>query len=171
MGLHSKYLGRDEIVLRHVRTHVKALLGPAAALIVLAAGLGLGLGLLPGQWRPWSIYALIAVFVVLVVWLVCVPFLRWLTTTYTITDRRVITRSGIITRTGHDLPLRRISNVTYERSIVDRMLGCGTLVFETAAEQPLTLPDVPDVERVHVEVTEVLFGDDGGPDDLFAAPR
>lgn len=163
MGLHSKYLGRDEQVLRHMRTHAKALLGPAAALIVLSAALGLGIGLLPPDWRPWSIYGLIAGFVVLVVWLVIAPFLRWLTTTYTITDRRVITRKGIITKTGHDLPLRRINNVNYERSIVDRLLGCGTLVFETAAEQPLTLPDVPDVERVHVELTEVLFDGEAHP--------
>ena len=92
--------------------------------------------------------------------LVLLPFLRWLTSTYTITDRRIITRKGIINKVGHDLPLRRINNVNYERSLTDRMLGCGTLILETAAGQPLTLPDVPKVERVHVAITELLFSDD-----------
>ena len=94
--------------------------------------------------------------------LTLVPFLRWLTSTYTLTDRRVITRHGIVTTTGHDLPLSRINNVTYERSLLDRLLGCGTLQFTTAAEAPVTLPDVPDVERVHVVMTELLFGDAEG---------
>ena len=40
------------------------------------------------------------------------------------------------------------------------MVGCGTLIFETAAGQPLHLPDVPEVEKVHVQITELLFGDD-----------
>ena len=74
------------------------------------------------------------------------------------TTRRIITRRGLITRTGHDLPLNRINDVTYERGLLDRILGCGTLVLSTAADDPLTLPDVPHVEQVHLQMTEVLFG-------------
>jgi len=96
------------------------------------------------------------------VWVV-LPFLRWLTTTYTVTDRRIITRRGIITKTGHDLPLTRINNVAYERGLIDRILGCGTLVLTTAAEEPVTLNDIPDVERVHVVMTEILFGSEKRP--------
>jgi uncharacterized membrane protein YdbT with pleckstrin-like domain len=96
----------------------------------------------------------------IVVFGVVVPFLKWLTTTYTFTDRRIITRRGIINQTGHDLPLTRINNVAYERSLTDRMLGCGTLMLTTAAEQPVVLTDIPDVERVHVVMTELLFGRD-----------
>ena len=62
------------------------------------------------------------------------PFLRWLTTTYTVTDRRLITRTGILSRRGHDIPLARISDVAYEHGLVDRMLGCGTLVVSDASE-------------------------------------
>ena len=97
------------------------------------------------------------VFVVLVVWLVLIPFLKWVTSTYTVTDRRIITRRGILNKTGHDLPLRRINNVNYERSLTDRILGCGTLVLETAAGQPLVLHDLPRVERVHVLINNLLF--------------
>lgn len=89
------------------------------------------------------------------------PFLRWISSTYTFTDRRIITRRGIITKSGHDLPLTRIVNVAYERGVLDRMLGCGTLILTTAADQPVTLEDIPDVERVHVMMTELLFGKDG----------
>lgn len=158
MGLDRKLLGENEHVVRHMRTHVKALVVPAMWLILIAGLLGAGLAMLPDDWRPWSAYVMIGLAVVLLVALVVVPFLRWWTTTYTMTNRRIITRRGILNQTGHDLPLRRINNVAYERSMLDRILGCGTLVFTTAAETPVLLPDVPDVERVHVQMTELLFG-------------
>ena len=53
---------------------------------------------------------------VVVIALTVIPFLRWRTSTYTVTNRRIITRKGILNKTGHDLPLRSINNVTYERS-------------------------------------------------------
>ena len=61
------------------------------------------------------------------------PFLDWLTATYTITTKRLITREGLIARRGHDIPLMRISDVAYDEGIVDRMLGCGTLVISDAS--------------------------------------
>jgi hypothetical protein len=43
---------------------------------------------------------------------------------------------------GHDLPLVRITNVTYERSPTDRQLGC-VVDHDDAAEELLTLVDIP----------------------------
>jgi len=36
------------------------------------------------------------------------------------------------------------------------MLGCGTLTLTTAAEDPLTLHDIPDVERTHLRLGELM---------------
>lgn len=160
MAIPKDQLGRGENVVLALRTHAKALIMPAIILIALGALLGALIAFLPPATHPWGIVASVGVVLVLFVWLVFIPFLRWRTSTYTITDRRIITRKGIINITGHDLPLRRINNVNYERSFTDRLLGCGTLVLETAAGQPLNLPDVPRVEQVHVAITELLFNDD-----------
>lgn len=162
MALKQDLLARDEQVVLHLRTHMKALFWPLMALFATAAVFGVLLAWLPADWRPWSIYALIALVLVVVIALTVIPFLRWRTSTYTVTNRRIITRKGILNKTGHDLPLRSINNVTYERSVTDRMLGCGTLVLETAADEPLALPDVPGVERVNTIIADLLF--DGVPD-------
>lgn len=162
MALPRKLLGADETVVLHMRTHAKALILPGIMLFALICAVAMGFGLMPPSVQPWAGWGTAAVAVILAVPFVVLPYLRWLTSTYTLTNRRVITRHGILNKTGHDLPLSRINNVTYDRSITDRMLGCGTLQFTTAAEAPVTLPDVPDVERVHVVMTELLFGDDGG---------
>ncbi len=168
MALSKKLLGAGERIVVHTRTHWKQVLWPALLFVVLCfatgAGLAVGRPLLPENVRPWGTLAIVVVAVV--VFLVgCVgPFLRWLTTTYTITNRRLITRTGIVTTKGHDLPLVRINNVTYERSFSDRLLGCGSLTLTTAADEPLTLEDIPDVERVHLTMTELLFSDAEGRD-------
>ncbi|MFV0427063.1 MAG: PH domain-containing protein [Beutenbergiaceae bacterium] len=160
MSLPRKFLGAEEDVIVHMRTHGKALVAPVLGLILLAALTWASMTFIPpSRVGPWIITGVVLVLFVI---LVLVPFLRWRTTTYTVTDRRVITRRGIINKSGHDIPLSRINNVTYERSLLDRILGCGTLELTTAAEEPVTLHDVPNVERVHVVMTEMLFGDEEG---------
>ncbi|XCB30998.1 PH domain-containing protein [Arcanobacterium hippocoleae] len=91
------------------------------------------------------------------------PWLKWHTSTYTVTNRRIITRRGIISKTGHDIPLSRISNVAYEYDFIDRIFGCGTLVLETSADDPLELRDVPKAEELHVQLTELLFNTASDP--------
>jgi uncharacterized membrane protein YdbT with pleckstrin-like domain len=150
-----KLLDQDEFVVVSTRTHLKALLVPAVALILLAAAAGF-LSTLPAgnvrfflQWVIWGV-ALLAI-----LWLVVRPFLTWLATTYTLTNRRLITRSGLLTRRGHDIVLTRINDVSYERGLLDRVWGCGTLVVSDASEHGrVTLRDIPQVERMHLMIAE-----------------
>ena len=164
MAIKKDQLSRDEHVVVSMRTHGKALIVPALVLIAASAVLGLSIAFLPPAWQPWGTYAAASGFALVVLLAVLLPFLRWLPSPYTIPHPRIVTRRGIINKTGHDLPLRRINNVNYERSLTDRLLGCGTLILETAAGQPLTLPDVPQVERVHVTINDLLYDVHGTPD-------
>lgn len=159
MGLPPELLGAGEVEVLSLRTHVKALFTPAIVLVLVAVAIGVSFAL-PTNVQPWATWVILAVGVLALVLWVLVPFLRWVTTTYTFTNRRIITRRGIINKSGHDLPLTRIVNVAYSRSLSDRIFGCGTLSLTTAAEAPVTLDDIPDVERVHVMMTELLFGGD-----------
>jgi hypothetical protein len=53
------------------------------------------------------------------------------------------------------------------------MLGCGTLVISDASEQTgMRLSDVPRIEWVHRELTDLVFGtNDGADDDGSRDPR
>lgn len=160
MGLPSKLLGQGEHEVMHLRTHAKRLVVPALVLILTGGGVGVSMALLPPQTQPIAGIVLAALTVLVVIIWVLVPFLRWRTTTYTVTNRRIITRRGVLNKVGHDLPLMRINDISYQRSPADRILGCGTLVIQTAADTPpVVLPDVPGVEQVHVVITDLLFGD------------
>ena len=157
MAINPKLLNEGESVVWSTRTHVKALFMPAVVLIV-AAGVGGYLSSLPDShenvWLPliWVVAGLVVL--VYGVW----PFLKWFTTSYTVTNRRLTTHSGVITRTGHDIPLFRISDVSYEKGLVDRILGCGTLVISDASEQGrVELHDVPRVERLQLKISDLLY--------------
>lgn len=167
MRFSAKLLGKNEHVIQHMRTHLKKIIPNIVAAIVLIVVAVLAYVYLPENWRPASTIAIIAVAVTLIVIFLVWPWINWLTSTYTITNRRIITRKGVFTKTGHDIPLTRISNVSYERSMLDRLFGCGTLVLQTSASEPLTLDDVPHVERVHVTLTELLFHSDLADQDAF----
>lgn len=142
-----------------MHTHAKALALPGFLFVALAVLTGSLLALLPPEWGIVGDAVVIGIAVVLAVIFAVIPFFRWLSTTYTVTSRRIVTRTGIFNRVGHDLPLRRINDVRLEKGLIDRMFGCGTLVLTTASETPLTLPDVPEVTQVHELINELLFAD------------
>jgi uncharacterized membrane protein YdbT with pleckstrin-like domain len=164
MAISKKLLSEGEQVVLSVRTHAKALIWPAAVLILVVAGVITAATLQSDSTIAVIVAAVVAV-PVLIVW-VLIPFLRWLTSTYTVTNRRLITRHGIITRTGRDIPLFRINDVAYEKDLLDRILGCGTLIISDATEKAgVVLPDIPDIEQVHLQISDLLFANDDGNDD------
>jgi uncharacterized membrane protein YdbT with pleckstrin-like domain len=161
VAISRRLLNEDERVVVSTRTHVKALLLPALWLIVVAAVAGYVSTFTggAGKAQPLLVAVIWIVALAVVVRLVVRPFLGWMTTTYTLTDRRLITRTGVLSRRGHDIPVPRISDVAYEHGLVDRMLGCGTLVISDASEQGrVRLPDIPHVEHVHLAISDLLFG-------------
>ena len=154
MAISAKLLNDGEQVVISTRTHVKALFGPLLVLVLILA-VGVVVQVLAGSGAVslvmWIVLA------VGVVWFVVRPLLEWLTASYTITDRRLITRHGLITRRGHDIPLSRVSDVSYELGLVDRMLGCGTLVISDASTHgQVQLPDIPRVEETQRRLNSLL---------------
>ncbi|MGI8434891.1 MAG: PH domain-containing protein [Nocardioidaceae bacterium] len=168
MAISPKLLGEGEQVIVSTRTHWKAL-GVPVLIFILTCGLaGFLLAVLPsGDAHDVLMWIVLGVAGLVILWFTLRPLLVWLTASYTVTNRRLINRSGVFTRSGRDIPLHRINDVSYERDPLDRLLGCGTLVISDASEQGRSvLPDVPHVEKLQLVITDLLFGDpDDGDDD------
>lgn len=64
---------------------------------------------------------------------VLVGFLKRVSTTYTITDRRLNIRRGIVSREVQETRLERVQNVNYKQSIYQRAMQIGDVDFDTAA--------------------------------------
>ena len=154
MAYPTKLLNDGEHVVVSTRTHPKALIGPALILLLAVAAVGF----------VWTLSDSTAFGVVagavaagIVLWWVVRPFIDWLTTTYTFTNRRFIKRSGLIAKEGRTIPLNRISGVDFEIGVIDRMFGCGTLIVSDASTNGrVLLDDIPRVEQVQLQVADEL---------------
>jgi uncharacterized membrane protein YdbT with pleckstrin-like domain len=154
VAISKNLLNEGERIVVDTRTHPKALLLPIFAMVVfLAIGV-----LVQTQTDQGIVHKVVWVLVAIgILWFFVRRFLIWLTATYTITTRRLITRHGVITRRGHDIPLTRVSDVAYEKDLVDRLLGCGTLVISDASTHgQVALPDIPHVEDVQRKLNDLL---------------
>lgn len=140
----------DEQVVMHKHPHWKLIIVPVLVLLVVVA-LASFLGALVANqaWALWAWLALVVGGALLILWLTVIPVIRWRTTHFVVTSRRVLIREGVLSRHGIDIPMSRISSVQFRQTLIERMLGCGTLVIESSSDEPLEFDDVPDVERVH----------------------
>ena len=60
-------------------------------------------------------------------------FIKRITTSYTITNRRLHIKRGIVSRDIQETRLERVQNVNYNQSILQRILQVGDVDFDTAA--------------------------------------
>lgn len=150
MGYPENVLTEGEQVVIHKHPHWKMLILPAFLfLLVVAAGAFLAALSSKEQWHLIAWAAIVVVGVVVIVWLTFKPLLRWKTTHFIVTTNRVMAREGVLNRTGLDIPLSRINSVRFEHGLIDRMWGAGTLIIESASDDPLEFDDIPQVEYVH----------------------
>jgi uncharacterized membrane protein YdbT with pleckstrin-like domain len=84
--------------------------------------------------------------------------LRRARTTYTITDRRLTIERGLFARDLHETTLDRVQNVASRQSLLERVLGIGTVDFDTAgsAEFDFSFAGVEHPRRIVRIVDQVL---------------
>jgi uncharacterized membrane protein YdbT with pleckstrin-like domain len=162
MGYPENVLAADEHVVLHRHPHWKRLIGPVLILLVVTAIAAFGAGFVnQTDWQSTArtvvLLVIAAIWLVVVGWLTLWPFLNWWTTHFVITDRRVMFRHGLLTRSGIDIPLARINSVEFRHGLVDRILRTGTLIIESAAQDPLEFNDIPRVEGVHSLLYHEVF--------------
>jgi uncharacterized membrane protein YdbT with pleckstrin-like domain len=96
---------------------------------------------------------LLVIAIALWVWLAVVPFLRWLFTDFVLTTDRLITRTGVLAKHSKEIPLERINDVTFNQSVLQRTVGAGTLVIESAGERGQeTISHVRNPEQVQLMI-------------------
>ena len=148
----------EQLVLR-LHPHAKTMVAPGAILLLVVAGAITLIFVLPASaanlW-PIRLAIGVAALVAAAIWFVT-PFLRWRTTIYEVTTKRLRLREGIVTKSGRDFPLNRITDVSFSQGLIDRVFGCGRLTVESPGEYGrLVLTEIPDVQRVQSVLFELV---------------
>jgi len=86
----------------------------------------------------------------------------WATEEFVITDKRVLNVNGVITRRVGIMPLTKVTDLTYERSVMGRLLGYGVFVMESAGQHQAMsrIEYLPKPDLLYHEVSTLLFGPD-----------
>lgn len=150
MSYPAKLLGEGEDIVLDMHPHWRQLVLPLLKALVAVGLTTFVLAKVGGHKYStvmrWIIFAVAAI---LVVWGSVLPYMRWRTTQYVVTTKRVVIRKGVVSREGRDVPLHRINDVSFSKDFLERMLGSGTLTVESAGERgQVVLTDVPNVEEV-----------------------
>jgi uncharacterized membrane protein YdbT with pleckstrin-like domain len=148
--------GERSVLILH--PHWKTVLMPFLLLVAVVIAAAVAVAVIPhGRLQAGERIAVgVVALLIAIIW-TGVPFLRWRTTTYELTNRRLRLRRGILSRTGRDFPLIRISDVSFSHGLIDRLLRCGRLVVESAGEHgQLVLTEIPEVEKVQATLFQLV---------------
>ncbi len=164
MGFPENVLAQDEKVVRHLHPHWLSVLLPTVVGVVVVAAAVIALLVLPdgsvGTVLLWVVLAAAALVLLL---FVLAPYVRWRSTHYVITTHRVMVRRGVLTKSGKDITLAKITDVSFRQTLLDRLIGSGSLKIESAGDSPdEDLVNVPDSDEVQQLINRLVDEDSRG---------
>lgn len=159
MGLPDHHLTDGERVVHSFHPHWKRLVGPFLALVLVVAASSAAIYFIPSDYE-YSGIARVAVAVVSVVALVLltfIPYLRWKTTGYTLTTHRFTISTGVLSKSQDDIPLAKVNSVSSDQSLMERVLGSGTLKVESASERGvIDYRDIPKIQTIRADLFRLV---------------
>ncbi|MGO1167453.1 MAG: PH domain-containing protein [Janibacter sp.] len=168
-----RYLLPGENPVAEIRHHGIVLVKPAAA-VIAATALCLWLDISVSDANSGILSYIWILWLAVVGWAAW-RWIEWRHTRVVATDKRIVLFEGWINHKVSMMPLKKVTDMGYERSLLGRLLGYGTFVLESAGQdQALSqISFVPDPDDNYRAICSVVFGmslhhddeDEGGEDE------
>jgi len=132
-----RLLTEGEEIVVDARPHWIALVGPVFVTILIVVGEILALTHIHGHSGARSALRWLVTGGGILLFLIYPlrEFIRWATSHFVVTNERIVHRQGLIAKTSMEIPLQRINDVRFHQSILERTVGAGDLVIESAGTQ------------------------------------
>jgi membrane protein YdbS with pleckstrin-like domain len=153
----NKYLLPHEHQVITVRKHPAVLLGPISVAlggVLVALVLGTTVFIHNGQ----AIIVLVIGAVILLLYLAFKTW-EWSADYFAVTSDRMLEASGIFTRKIAMMPLVKVTDMSFQRSAMGRILGYGQFILESAGQDQAlrTIDHVPYPEQLYLEICALIF--------------
>jgi uncharacterized membrane protein YdbT with pleckstrin-like domain len=129
----TKFLNEGEDVVLDLRPHWSFFVGPVAALVGSLA-LAIFVAVRFDDRRDWVLTPALVLVAASLVWFAA-RYVRWLTTNFVVTTDRLIHRTGVFSKHGKEIPLERLNDISFRKTLLERLVGAGDLLIESAGEQ------------------------------------
>ena len=162
MAFPENVLAKNEKVERNLHPHWLTVVVPTIFGLLLAAACIVIAVVTPDDETGNRIqWIAVAVLVLVAVPAVVVPYLRWRTTHYVVTSHRVMVRRGILTKNGKDITLSKITDVSFQQTVTDRIIRSGSLHIESAGDSPdENFSNIPRSNEVQQLINRLIDEDD-----------
>lgn len=160
----ARYLLPHERQVITVRLHPAVLIRPVAETL---AGLALAalISAIAAKGSPdvligiWLLWGVLLVRLVAKIW-------EWWDDHFVVTSARLLLATGVFTKKVNMMPLSKVTDMSFQRSSLGRILGYGEFVVESAGkDQALSRIDhLPYPEQLYLEVCGLIFKDTSGDD-------
>ncbi len=161
MAYPQKLLNRGEHINLDLHPHWVVFVKPGSIVVVLVA-LAIWGQQLGDSWFKTGMSRVSLVAILLGLIKLGSEVMRWSRTYFVVTSQRVIFREGVLARRGVEIPLERVNNVNFAQSILERMLGAGDLLIESASEDGQQLfGDIRNPEQVQNIIHEAIHARTG----------
>jgi uncharacterized membrane protein YdbT with pleckstrin-like domain len=103
---------------------------------------------------------------------VALRYVQWTNTHFVLTTDRLIYRSGVITRSGVEIPLERVNTIFFSQGIFERLLGLGDLEIESASQDGAQrFNDIRHPSKVQNEIYVQMENNENRKFDRISAPN
>ncbi|HEX9969068.1 MAG TPA: PH domain-containing protein [Acidimicrobiales bacterium] len=131
MPFPRKLLNEGEDVILDLRPHWWVFVKPVLAVVASALAVLLVADNIDNEIPTW---AAVAVLLASATWLL-VRYLRWVTTNFVVTTDRLIHRTGVLGKSGREIPLERLNDISVNQTFFERIIGAGDLMIESGGER------------------------------------
>jgi uncharacterized membrane protein YdbT with pleckstrin-like domain len=168
MGFPPDLLNEGEEIILDLRPHPWFL---AKEIVAVVAALALVVVLYAKVDNDIARYVGLGLLAVAALWLL-VEVIQWRTTELVVTGDRLIYRTGILAKSGREIPLERINDITFSQSIFERIIGAGDLLIESGGERgQQTFTDILKPQRVQNEIYRQIEANQNRIADRMAGRR
>jgi uncharacterized membrane protein YdbT with pleckstrin-like domain len=168
MAFPTKLLNEGEVVVLDLHPHWWFLVAPVAAVVVVLVATVFA----ATQTDVAALkFALAGLLLLTVIWLL-VRYAKWATTSLVLTNDRLVHRTGILGKSGREIPLDHINDISYKQRIFERLIGAGDVAIESAGERGQELfEDLPKPGRIQNEIYRQIEASKGRMADRMAGRR
>lgn len=161
MTFPARLLAPGETIYLDARPNWSLLFWPIVIVVVLASAAIAVVVAFP-KWPIWVAWVMVAIVGVAVINLVA-HLASWGSTSFVVTSQRVIYRTGIARRSGREIPISRVQDVTYRQQIVERLVGAGSLTVESAGQRGQEpFPDIRHPDEVQALINRLIVAGPAG---------
>jgi uncharacterized membrane protein YdbT with pleckstrin-like domain len=132
MAFPRRLLSDNEELVLDLRPHWITIVAPSLITLLVVALWAFALNKLQSGAAEWAVTA---VAIVILLWFPARGFVDWATSHFVVTSDRLIHREGLVSKSSMEIPLEAVNDVRFNQRVLERIVGAGDLVVESAGER------------------------------------